>query len=77
MKRQLRCGDEVVASKHVDMDPMPERPFKIFDIEKCKDKDKECPKDCPGMISLDAKEFKCYAYMNSTWDQWVMGLIRS
>jgi hypothetical protein len=62
---KLQIGDKVIPIKDRFIrpdNPMPLRPHTIFDIEKCEDKDRKCPADCPGMISLDLKEFKCYAF---------------
>lgn len=62
---KLQVHDTVVplGDRHIKPNqPLPLRKQRITGIQKCSDKDKECPSDCPGLISLDCKEFKCYAF---------------
>ena len=61
----FKTWDKVVehTTSHLKPDqPLPYRVMVISEIDECKDRDKECPKNCPGLISLDNKEIKCYAY---------------
>lgn len=79
---KLKAGDKVIPIQNRKLRsdiPMPVRLYTVFDIEKCPDKDKQCPKNCPGLISLDAKEFKCYAYesLEGGDENWQMILKKS
>ena len=71
----LKEGDRVVPSHSVVNFSLPERPHYIHDVTRCSRRDKKCPKDCPGEISLDGKTSRCFAYMSKTSDRWKMGLL--
>jgi hypothetical protein len=62
---KLKLHDTVVPTKDKSVRfscPMPFRKYVITNITKCEFKDSDCPSDCPGLITLDYKESKCYGY---------------